>query len=87
MKIGVSGSSGHLGRAVISERLQRPGGHEVVAITRTPESVSGAAQGDSEITTGPRVWRRPTRALIVCSSSRPSIRNSQKATLTPFTAL
>jgi NAD(P)H dehydrogenase (quinone) len=45
MKIGVSGASGHLGRAVISELLQRAGGHEVVAITRTPESVSGPAQG------------------------------------------
>src|SRR5258708_14769727 len=45
MKIGVSGASGHLGRAVVSELLQRPGGHEVVAITRTPETVSEPAQG------------------------------------------
>src|SRR5258705_7199265 len=45
MKIGASGASGHLGRAVISELLQRPDGHEVVAITRTPETVSGPAQG------------------------------------------
>jgi nucleoside-diphosphate-sugar epimerase len=45
MKIGVSGASGHLGRAVVSELLQRHGGHEVVAITRTPENVSGPAQG------------------------------------------
>jgi len=45
MKIGVSGASGHLGRAVVSELLQRPDGHEVVAITRTPETVSGSAQG------------------------------------------
>jgi NAD(P)H dehydrogenase (quinone) len=44
MKIGVSGASGHLGRAVVSELLQRRGGHEVVAITRTPEAVSGPAQ-------------------------------------------
>ena len=44
MKIGVSGASGHLGRAVVSELLPRPGGHEVVAITRTPETVSGSAQ-------------------------------------------
>ena len=29
----------------VSELLQRPGGHEVVAITRTPEAVSGPAQG------------------------------------------
>ena len=45
MKIGVSGASGHLGRAVVSELLQRPGGHEVVAITRTPEGVSGPVRG------------------------------------------
>jgi NAD(P)H dehydrogenase (quinone) len=44
MRIGVSGASGHLGRAVVSELLQRAGGHEVVAITRTPETVSGPAQ-------------------------------------------
>ncbi len=43
MKIGVSGASGHLGRAVVSELLQRAGGHEVVAITRTPETISGSA--------------------------------------------
>jgi len=45
MKIGVSGASGHLGSAVVSELLQRADGHEVVAITRTPETVSGPAQG------------------------------------------
>src|SRR5258707_4649976 len=45
MKIGVSGASGHLGRAVVSELLQRADGHEVVAITRTPETVSLPAQG------------------------------------------
>ena len=45
MKIGVSGASGHLGRAVVSDLLQRPGGHGIVAISRTPETVSGPAQG------------------------------------------
>src|ERR1700733_4467583 len=45
MRIGVSGASGHLGRAVVSELLQRAHGHEVVAITRTPETVSRPAQG------------------------------------------
>jgi NAD(P)H dehydrogenase (quinone) len=45
MKIGVSGASGHLGRAVVSELLQRSGGHEVIAITRTPETVFAPAQG------------------------------------------
>jgi NAD(P)H dehydrogenase (quinone) len=45
MKIGVRGASGHLGKAVVSELLQRPGGHEIVAITRTPEIVSAPALG------------------------------------------
>jgi len=45
MKIGVSGASGHLGRAIVSELLQRANGHQVVAITRTPETVSRPAQG------------------------------------------
>ncbi|WP_456733600.1 NAD(P)H-binding protein [Bradyrhizobium sp. USDA 3364] len=39
----MSGASGHLGRAVVSELLPRAGGHEVVSITRTPETVSGSA--------------------------------------------
>src|ERR1700752_100532 len=45
MKIGVSGASGHLGSAVVSELLQRRDGHEVVAITRTPETVQGPVEG------------------------------------------
>jgi nucleoside-diphosphate-sugar epimerase len=45
MKIGVSGASGHLGSAVVSELLKRASGHEVVAITRAPETVSGPVQG------------------------------------------
>ena len=44
MKIGVSGASGHLGKAVVSELLQRAVGHEIVAITRTPESVPAGAE-------------------------------------------
>src|SRR5258708_38202203 len=45
MKIGVSGASGHLGRATVAELVQRPGGHEVVAISRTPETITASAQG------------------------------------------
>lgn len=76
MKIGVSGASGHLGRAVVSELLQRSHGHEVVAITRTPETVSGPAQGRFGD------YNRPAslaEASIVCSSSRPSIWNPENA--------
>jgi NAD(P)H dehydrogenase (quinone) len=45
MKIGVSGASGHLGKAVVSELQQRAKGHEVIAISRTPETVSEPARG------------------------------------------
>jgi NAD(P)H dehydrogenase (quinone) len=45
MKIGVSGASGHLGRATVAELVQRPGGHEVVAISRTPETITARVQG------------------------------------------
>ena len=45
MKIGVSGASGHLGKAVVSELLQRRGRHEIVAISRTPETIPSPAQG------------------------------------------
>src|SRR5258708_11157357 len=45
MKIGVSGASGHLGRATVAELLQRSGGHEVVAISHTPETLTAPAQG------------------------------------------
>jgi NAD(P)H dehydrogenase (quinone) len=43
MRIGVSGASGHLGKAVVAELTQRAGGSEIVAISRTPETVIGAA--------------------------------------------
>ncbi|MEI9430178.1 SDR family oxidoreductase [Mesorhizobium sp. Cs1299R1N3] len=49
MKIGVSGASGKLGGAVVAELTARGGGHELVAISRSPEKLSGtveARQGD-----------------------------------------
>jgi uncharacterized protein YbjT (DUF2867 family) len=79
MKIGVSGASGHLGRAVVSELLRRSGGHEVVAITRTLENVSGPAQGRFGDYNRPESLARPMRVSIVCSSSRPSIWNTESA--------
>jgi NAD(P)H dehydrogenase (quinone) len=45
MKIGVSGASGHLGKAVVTELLQRAGIHEIVAISRTPDNLPAPAQG------------------------------------------
>ena len=44
MKIGVSGASGHLGGAIVSELSRRGGGHEIVSISRTPQSTAGSAQ-------------------------------------------
>ncbi len=44
MKIGVSGASGNLGKATIAE-LVRLGGHYVVGISRTPETIAAPAQG------------------------------------------
>ena len=66
MKIGVSGASGHLGRAVVSELLQCPGGREVVAITRTPETVSAPAQGRFGDYDRPDSLAEPMRVSIVC---------------------
>lgn len=45
MKIGVSGASGHLGKTVIAELLQRAAEHEVVAISRTPQTGGGEVEG------------------------------------------
>ncbi|TIQ98554.1 MAG: SDR family NAD(P)-dependent oxidoreductase [Mesorhizobium sp.] len=41
MKIGINGASGHLGQAVLAELAVRAQGHDVVAISRTPEKVTG----------------------------------------------
>ena len=45
MKIGVSGASGHLGRATVAELARRSGGNEIVAISRTPVTITAPAQG------------------------------------------
>lgn len=45
MKIGVSGASGHLGRAVLAELAARGGGHTIVGVSRTPETVAAPAEG------------------------------------------
>jgi NAD(P)H dehydrogenase (quinone) len=72
MKIGVSGASGHLDSAVVSELLQRADGHEVVAITtRTPKTVSGPAQGRFGDYNQLESLVEAMRVSIVCSSSRP----------------
>ena len=45
MKIGVSGASGHLGRATLAELVRRAGSHQLVGISRTPETIAAPVQG------------------------------------------
>lgn len=45
MKIGISGASGQLGRAVLTELQRRAAGHDLVAITRSPQSVEAPVEG------------------------------------------
>jgi uncharacterized protein YbjT (DUF2867 family) len=81
MKIGVSGASGHLGRGVVSELLQRPGGHEVVAITRTPETVPAPAQrrfGDYDRPDSLREAYAGLDRLLIISSADPELKRGHK---------
>jgi len=73
MKIGVSGASGHLGKTIVSELLRRAAGHEVIAISRTPETVAGPAQGRLGDYDQPDGLRKPMLTSIVSSSFRLSI--------------
>lgn len=42
MKIGISGANGHLGKAVLKRLRALPGGHRVVGISRSPQTVQRA---------------------------------------------
>ncbi|MBR0755044.1 NAD(P)H-binding protein [Bradyrhizobium jicamae] len=44
MQIGVSGASGHLGKAVVAELLERGSGHGIVGISRNPATVHAAVE-------------------------------------------
>jgi NAD(P)H dehydrogenase (quinone) len=45
MKIGISGASGHLGKAALAELQARGEHHDIVGISRTPETVQFPATG------------------------------------------
>jgi NAD(P)H dehydrogenase (quinone) len=81
MKIGVSGASGQLGQAVVKELVARGGGHEVVAISRTPKAAAGveARQGDYDQpeSLGAAYAGLDRLLLIPSSDLRPGVRGGQ----------
>lgn len=80
MKIGVSGASGQLGKAVLTELKARGGNHNVVGISRTPETVQSPAEarrGDYDRPeTLNEAYSGLDRLLIIPSADvRPGIRD------------
>ncbi|AXW64073.1 NAD(P)-dependent oxidoreductase (plasmid) [Ralstonia solanacearum] len=84
MKLGVSGASGQLGKAVLAELKARGGNHQVVGISRTPESVPSPAQGRhgdyDHAETLVQAYRGLDRLLIIPSADLgPGVRGRQFA--------
>lgn len=79
MKIGVSGASGQLGKAVMAELKARGPGHSPVGISRTPATVQSAEgrHGDYDYpATLVRAYEGFDRLLIIPSAEvRPGIRD------------
>lgn len=81
MRIGVSGASGHLGAGIVQALLRR-GGHEVVAISRTPNAVAGVHDvraGDYDRPDGLKAAYSGLDRLVIIPSAdlRPGIRGRQ----------
>ncbi|KFX28062.1 SDR family oxidoreductase [Ralstonia solanacearum] len=82
MKLGVSGASGQLGKAVLAELTARGRHHHVVGISRTPESVPPPAQGRygdyDHAETLVQAYRGLDRLLLIPSADlRPGVRGRQ----------
>jgi len=82
MKIGVSGASGQLGRAVVAELVRRRAAHSVVGISRTPERVQDPAEGRHGDFDAPqslvRAYEGLDRLLLIPSAElRPGLRGRQ----------
>ncbi|MBR0899660.1 NAD(P)H-binding protein [Bradyrhizobium tropiciagri] len=80
MKIGVSGASGHLGKAVVEELKARGGGDAIVGISRTPETVQSGVEGRHGDYDRPetlaQAYRGLDRLLIIPSSdTEPGLRD------------
>jgi len=82
MRIGISGSSGQLGSAVIAGLLERSSGHQVVGISRSPEKIYVPAEGRygnyDEPETLAAAYRGLDRLLIIPSAElSPGVRGRQ----------
>lgn len=85
MKIGVSGTSGNLGRAIVAELVARGGGHDVVAISRSPGGVGGgiaARAGDYDDPASlMEAYAGLDRLLLIPGNDlRPGVRGAQLRT-------
>jgi NAD(P)H dehydrogenase (quinone) len=82
MKIGVSGASGNLGRAIVSQLLAQASGDKIVAISRTPENAPEGVEGrqgdyDKPGTLASAYAGLDKLVLIPTSDLRPGVRGSQ----------
>jgi NAD(P)H dehydrogenase (quinone) len=82
MKIGVSGASGKLGQAIVRELQARNQGHEIVAVSRTPQNAPEGIEGrlgdyDKPETLASAYAGLERVVLIPTSDLRPGMRGSQ----------
>ena len=85
MRIGVSGARGKLGKAIMAELQGRAGGHEWVAISRSPETWSSAVAArkgdfDQPETLAAAYEGLDRVALIPSADLRPGVRGAQLQT-------
>lgn len=81
MKIGISGASGQLGKAILAELDARGAGHQIVAISRTPEGIRAPFEGRHGDYDDPQsllaAYAGLDRLVIIPSSDvRPGIRGT-----------
>lgn len=82
MKIGVNGASGQLGKTVVSELLERGPEHDIIAISRTPDSAPVSVEGRlgdyDQPETLVEAYRGLDQLLLIPSGDmRPGVRGRQ----------
>lgn len=82
MKIGISGASGQLGRAVLAEVRRLAPEHRLVAITRSPEDIAAPVEGrlgdyDRPATLADAYAGLDRLLLIPSADLRPGVRSAQ----------